>query len=107
MKPNPYDAPDVSVVADRVEQNRSAWNLAFIALGCICAGVSSLISIFAVYAWCKHWQIQSTDGYLANSFPWNAVAVDLTWVAGYFIVGSVLLMGFVYTMSWVFRATYR
>ena len=94
MKPNPYDAPDVSEVVDQVEPNRSVWDLVLVGLRRVCVGVSSVISTFAVYAWCKHWQMQSTDGYL-------------TWVAGYFIVGSVLLMGFVYTMSWVFRATYR
>ena len=106
MKPNSYDAPDVSEVVDQVEQNRSVWNLALIGLGCIGAGVSGVISALAACAWCKHWQMQATDGYLANSFPWNAVAVDLTWVAGYCIVGSVLLISFVYALSRVFRATY-
>ena len=103
MKQNPFDPPIASEEVARVVQNRSFGDFAITCLRWTCAGISGLLSALAVYAWCMHWWMLSTDGYMTNSFPWNAVAADLTWIAGYCIAGSILLMACVYALVKIFR----
>ena len=103
LKRNPYDPPSASEEVTWVPKKRSFGEFAIICLGLTCSGVSGLFSVLAAYAWCMHWWRLFTDSYMTNSFPWNAVAADLTWIAGYCIAGSILLMAFVYAFVKIFR----